>query len=93
MKLLLHFIPLLSGKGLMMMLPHALKYHSHLYFLESVLGPKILDRKTTGFSLSSNRTKPSFLLTQLPPSLKARHDLGDPCVTSALAVFLLHDLE
>lgn len=44
----------------MLMFPHALKYCSHLYFLESILGPKILDRKVTGFSLYSNRTKPLF---------------------------------
>ena len=77
----------------MLMFPHALKYCSHLYFLESILGPKILDRNVTGFSLSSNRTKPLFTLTQSPPSLKARRDLRDPCATSALAVFCLHDLE
>lgn len=37
--------------------PHALKYYSHLYFLESVLGPKILDRKTTGVSLFLKQNK------------------------------------
>lgn len=32
----------------MSMLLHALKYHSHLYFLEVVLSLKILDKKTMG---------------------------------------------
>ena len=41
--------------------PHALKYYSHLYFLESVLGPKILDRKTTGVSLFLKQNKTLIL--------------------------------